>query len=157
MESYKPLHLITSLTEQDLHFICTRYGISIEDSTTHKQNQAQQHTHAYIAWPIGRTTKGETVIKPQRAIYVKFIRRNYGCDTCHDTSSGQNCPKCHLFLKFIWPHDQAHVDNIKRYIKNPATETIPISKELDFRGHYSERDAEEEILYERSHESMCGE
>ena len=142
MESYKPLHLITNLPAVELNLICNRYGISVEDHTTHKAGTSKEHAHAYIAWPIGRTNSGEKVIEPRRATWVKFIRRNHGCDTCHDTSSGQRCPKCELFLKFIWPHDYQHVDNIKKYIANPATEAIPISKELNFRGHYSERDAE---------------
>ena len=157
MDQHKPLHLITSLPEELLYQICTRYGLSIEDSTTHKRNTSQQHTHAYITWPLGRTKKEATVIQPQRAVLVKFIRRNYGCNTCHDTSSGQQCPNCTLFLKFIWPHDQTHVDNIKRYIANPATEAVPLSKELNFRGHYCERGAEEEIQSQGSDEGMCRE
>ena len=154
MEQHKPLHLITNIEETRLVLICTRYGIPVEDYTTHKQNTSQEHVHAYITWPVN----GDPArINPRRTTFVKFIRRNHGCPTCHDTSSGQRCPTCELFLKFIWPHDQQHVDNIKNYIKNPATQAIALSKELDFRGHYSERDAAEEVLYERSIESVCGE
>ena len=149
IHSYKPLHLITNLTTPVLFQVTSRYGISIEDHATHKQGTAQEHVHAYITWPVIRTEGGNR-INPRRPTFVKFIRRNHGCDTCRDTSSGEHCPNCYLFLKFIWPHDQAHVDNIKKYIANPATEAVPISKELDFRGHYSERDAAEEVFHEGS-------
>ena len=155
-QTYKPLHLITNLPTPVLFQVCERYGISIEDHTTHKTGEPQEHTHAYIAWPLGRTARDEACIHPRRPTFCKLIRRNHGCPVCHNTSSGDQCPGCSLFLKFIWPHDQQHVDNIKAYIKNPATEAIPLSKELNFRGHYSERDAAEEILYERSTEGMCG-
>ena len=155
-QQWKPLHLITNLLPAALYKEAHYYGITIECSARHKQGEPQEHVHAYLTWPIGITTKQERCIQPRRATFVKKIRRNYGCSTCHNTSSGERCPNCNLYLKFIWPHDQAHVDNIKAYIKNPATETIPISKELEFRGHYSERNAAEEILYERSTEDLCG-
>ena len=149
MEQYKPVHLISSLKPEQLLERVQKNGIQIEALAEDETRDEGYHTHAYLAWPIGRTRDGNAVLKPKKPNWIRGIRNKYGCTYCRTSQSGAGCP-CGLYIKAKFPKCQDHVDHCIAYINRKPKALLKDIGGVFHRREWFERQQEGSSNNERS-------